>query len=190
MGWASGVNSYLTVALLSLLGRSGWADVPEELQSDGVLVTALVLYAIEFVTDKVPYLDSTWDVIHTAVRPAIGSLVGVALGSDAGVSGMEQALAGGGSGAMALASHAVKASVRLGVNASPEPASNIIVSLTEDVLVAGVAALALQHPVPAALIAVTLLAAGTALAVFLARRIRRAARALRARLRGPPRSQS
>ena len=182
-GWASGVNAYLTVALLSLLGRAGVGEVPDELQRDGVLVAALVMFAIEFVTDKVPWLDSAWDTVHTLVRPAIGSAVGVDFASAEEVSGLEQALSGGGSGAMAFASHAVKASLRLGINASPEPFTNIGVSLLEDLAVAGVTVLALEHPVPAAVIAVTLLAAGTALAVLVASRVRRGLRALQERLR-------
>jgi ABC-type sugar transport system substrate-binding protein len=95
---------------------------------------------------------------------------------------VEEVFAGGGAGAMAFASHAVKAGIRLGVNSSPEPASNIIVSLLEDALVAGVVILALEHPVPAAIIAVLLLAAGGALVVFLAKRIRRGVRYVRERL--------
>ena len=185
-GWASGVNAYLTVALLSLLGRAGWGDVPEALQSDGVLAAALVLFAIEFVADKVPYVDNLWDAVHTAVRPAIASSLGVTFAGDAGSTGLEEAMSGGGSGAMALASHAVKAGLRLGVNSSPEPFSNILVSLTEDGLVAGVTVLALDHPVPAAVIAVILLVAGAALAVFLIKRIRHALRLLQERLRRPP----
>lgn len=187
-GWASGVNAYLTVALMSLLGRAGVGDVPEELQTDGVLIGALVLYAIEFVVDKVPLLDSAWDLVHTIVRPAIASAVGVEIGGDMGAVGVEEVFAGGGAGAMAFASHAVKAGIRLAVNTSPEPASNIFVSLLEDGLVAGVTILALEHPVPAAVIAVILLALGIVLAIFLWKRIRQAARFLRARLgkRAPP----
>lgn len=188
-GWASGVNAYLTVALMSLLGRAGVGDVPEELQTDGVLIAALVLYAIEFVVDKVPLLDSAWDLVHTIVRPAIASAVGVELGGDMGAVGVEEVFAGAGAGALAFASHAVKAGIRLAVNTSPEPASNIIVSLLEDGLVAGVTILALEHPVPAAIVAVVLLVVGIALAIFLAKRIRRAARYLRerwARRRPPP----
>ena len=183
-GWASGVNAYLTVALMSLLGRAGVGDVPEELQQDGVLFAALALYAIEFVADKVPLFDSAWDAIHTVVRPAIASALGVELGGDMGAVGVEEVFAGGGAGALALASHAVKASIRLAVNTSPEPASNIVVSLFEDGLVAGVTILALEHPVPAAVIAVILLALGIALAAFLAKRIRRAWRFFRERWRG------
>ena len=185
-GWASGVNAYLTVALLSLLGRAGVGEVPDALQSDGVLIAALAMFAIEFVTDKVPFLDSAWDAVHTAVRPAVGSAVGVAFAGDAGVSGFDEVLSGGGSGAMALASHAVKAGLRLGINASPEPVSNVVASLVEDGLVAGVVALALNHPVEAAVVAGLLLAAGTVLVVLLATRVRRALRTLQARLRRPP----
>jgi hypothetical protein len=181
-GWASGVNAYLTVALMSLLGRAGVGDVPEELQSNGVLAAALVLYAIEFVMDKVPLLDSAWDALHTLVRPAIASAVGVALGGESGAVGAEEVFAGGGAGAMAFASHAVKAGIRLGVNTSPEPASNIFVSLLEDGLVAGVVILALEHPVPAAVVAVLLLVTGGALVVFLFKRIRRGYAYLRRRL--------
>ena len=186
-GWASGINAYLTVALMSLAGRAGIGDVPEELQTDSVLYAALLLYAIEFVADKVPLLDSAWDAIHTLVRPAIASAIGVAVGSDAGATRPEEVFAGGGAGVLALASHAVKASVRLGVNTSPEPASNIVVSLVEDVLVAGVTWLALEHPVPAAIIALILLALGIALAIFVVKRTRRGWGTLRRRFgRGPP----
>jgi hypothetical protein len=181
-GWASGVNAYLTVALMSLLGRAGVGDVPEELQSNGVLAAALALYAIEFVVDKVPLLDSAWDALHTLVRPAIASAIGVAVGGEMGAVGAEEVFAGGGAGAMAFASHAVKAGIRLGVNTSPEPASNIFVSLLEDGLVAGVVILALEHPVPAAVIAVLLLLTGAALVVFLYKRIRRGYAYVRRRL--------
>src|ERR687893_1920741 len=92
-GWASGVNAYLTVALMALLGRAGVGDVPEELQTNGVLIGALVLYAIEFVVDKVPLLDSAWDVVHTVVRPAIASAIGLAVGGQEGAVGAEEAFA-------------------------------------------------------------------------------------------------
>ncbi len=185
-GWASGVNAYLTVALLSVLGRAGVGEVPESLQSDGVLIGALVMFALEFVVDKVPYLDNAWDAVHTAVRPALASALGVSFAGSADVGGLDEVLSGGGSGGMALASHAVKAGLRLGVNSSPEPFSNIIVSLAEDSAVAGMVVLALHHPVEAAVIAVVLLAAGVALLVLLASRIRRALRRLQEHRGRPP----
>ncbi len=153
-GWASGINAYLTVAVLSLAGRAGIGDVPEALQSDGVLYASLAMFAIEFVTDKIPYVDNLWDAVHTAVRPAIGSALGFELAGQEGLEGIDEVLAGGGSGALALLSHAVKASLRLGINASPEPVSNIVTSLGEDALVAAVTAFSLENPELAAAIAV------------------------------------
>jgi uncharacterized protein DUF4126 len=190
-GWAAGVNAYATVALLNLLGRAGVGEVPDALEGNVVLAVSVTMYAIEFVTDKVPYLDNVWDAIHTAIRPAIASATGAALGSEEELRGFDEALAAGGSGATALASHAVKASLRLGINASPEPASNIVASLLEDGAVGVVVFLALENPEIAALIAALLLAAGIGLTIFLWKRIRRAAISLRRRYgRGPPGASS
>ena len=185
-GWASGVNAYLTVAVLSLAGRAGIGEVPEALQPDGVLYASLAMFAIEFVTDKIPYVDNLWDAVHTAVRPAIGSALGFELAGQEGLEGIDELLAGGGSGALALLSHAVKASLRLGINASPEPVSNIVTSLGEDALVAAVTAFSLENPEIAAAIAVVLLIAGGVLVVLIWTRIRRAMRALLTRLGRPP----
>jgi hypothetical protein len=178
-GWASGVNAYATLALLGILGRAGVGEVPEQLQSDPVIVLSAVMFMIEFVTDKVPLLDSAWDVVHTAVRPAIGGAIGAVFGTDADLSGLEEVGAAGGTGTVALASHAVKAGIRLGINTSPEPASNVFVSLAEDATVALMVVFALEEPVLAATIAVILLLAGGALVVFAAKRIRRGAERLR-----------
>jgi hypothetical protein len=188
-GWASGVNAYATVLVLGLLGRAGVGEVPDELQREPILIGAGVMYAIEFITDKIPLVDTTWDLISTAVRPAIGTALGVQFAEVDHLAGSEEALAGVGSGVTALISHSIKATLRLGLNASPEPFSNIIVSLGEDVAVAGVVALAVEHPVPAAIIAVLLMATGIALIVFIWKRIRRAWRNWRERRRsrsGPP----
>lgn len=172
-GWASGVNAYLTVAALGILGRAGVGPVPGELQSDAVIGVACVLFAIEFVVDKVPWLDSAWDSIHTIVRPGIGSFVGLSFAGDASAN---EILAAGGSGGTALASHAVKAGIRLGVNASPEPFSNIAISLVEDGLVFAVAAFAINHPVLAASIAAALLVLGMCAVALLWKAIGRALR--------------
>lgn len=192
-GWASGINAYATVAILGLLGRAGVGEVPEPLTTDAVIWGSAVMYAIEFVTDKVPFLDNAWDLVHTLVRPAIGGALGVEFAQLDGAGFGGEAAAGGGSGALALLSHGVKAGLRLGINTSPEPVSNILVSLAEDGAVAGVVALSLENPVPAAIIALLLLAAGAGLVVFLWTRIRRAWRARRQRRRerrrgdeGPP----
>ena len=150
-----------------------------------MIAAALVLFAIEFVVDKVPWLDSTWDSIHTIVRPGIGSFVGLAFAGGAGVGDLDEVLAAGGSGGTALASHGIKAGIRLAANASPEPFSNIVLSLGEDGAVAVVASLAINHPRTAAAIAAVLLAAGACIVALLWTTIRRALRKRRARSPGP-----
>jgi energy-converting hydrogenase Eha subunit C len=170
--WASGVNAYATVLLLNLLGRVGVGDVPDELEGNLVLAFAAVMFVIEFVTDKVPFLDSAWDGIHIVVRPAIAGAIGATYGSADELASLDQALATGGSATTALASAGVKTGLRLGINTSPEPASNIIVSLLEDGAVGVVVFLALSYPEVAAVIAAILLVCGIALVVFLWKRIR------------------
>ena len=185
-GWASGINAYATVALLGILGRAGVGEVPDQLQSDPVIAVASVMYLIEFVTDKIPYVDNLWDAIHTLVRPAIAAAIGGVYGVDAELDAIDEAFAVGGSGITALASHTVKASLRLGVNTSPEPVSNIFISLGEDIAVAGVTVLIVENPEIAAVIAAILLIAGITLVVLLAKWIRRGWRRWQDRRRGPP----
>lgn len=171
-GWASGVNAYGTVALLSLLGRAGVGEVPDAIESDPVLIGSIAMFAVEFVVDKIPFLDSAWDSIHTVVRPLIAVVLGFEFGGESGISGVEEALGAGSTGLVALASHGVKAGLRLGINASPEPASNVLASLTEDGLVAVVVLFSLNHPLTAAAIAAILLVAGVTLIVVFAKKIR------------------
>lgn len=188
-GWASGVNLYLVVTLLSGAGRLGLLDVPELFLRNDVLIAAIVLTALEFVADKIPLLDSVWDVVHTAIRPLGAAMVGYALGGDA--PGTEQITAALTSAGLALASHLAKATARAAINASPEPVSNIVASIAEDSLVVGVLVLAVIAPILAIVAVAVLLVAGTALAlmlVSLARRGRRRLQARRAERRGggPP----
>jgi Domain of unknown function (DUF4126) len=82
-GWAAGVNAYATVLLLGVFGRLGLGDVPDGLESPGVMIAAAALYAVEFVTDKIPYVDNLWDTVHTAIRPTIAAVLGVLLAGDA-----------------------------------------------------------------------------------------------------------
>jgi Domain of unknown function (DUF4126) len=185
-GYAAGLNAYGTVLILGLLGRAGFGEVPDELTKDSVLIGAGVLYAIEFVTDKVPYLDNTWDLLHTVIRPAIGSLIGVSFADLDRVTGTEEILAGGAGGSTALVSHGLKAGLRLGINASPEPFSNIFVSLIEDGIVAAVIALVLKEPLVALAVVIVLLAIGIGLVLFLRKRIKRALERRAERRRGPP----
>ena len=172
-GYAAGINAYGTVVLLNLLGRAGFGEVPEPLMGDTVLIGAGVMYAIEFVTDKIPYLDNLWDVAHTVIRPLVASLIGVEFAEFDQVSEAEQAISGGAAGGTALTSHAIKAGVRLGINASPEPFSNIFVSLIEDGIVAVVIALVLAEPLIALADVLVLLAIGIGLILMLRKAIRR-----------------
>jgi uncharacterized protein DUF4126 len=143
------------------------------------------MFVIEFATDKVPLLDSTWDLLHWAIRPAIGSLIGVEFAGLDKVTGPETVAVGGAGGATALVSHGLKAGLRLGINTSPEPVSNIIASLTEDGIVAVVVALVLKEPLIALALVIVLLAIGIALVLFLRKRIKLAIERRRARRQVP-----
>ncbi|MFD5076579.1 DUF4126 domain-containing protein [Streptomyces sp. NPDC058371] len=171
-GWASGVNAYAVVLLLGVFGATGLSDdVPESLQRPEILITAGVLFLCEAVADKIPYVDSVWDSVHTVIRPVSGAVVGALL---AGQSGSLPDLAAGAiGGSTALASHAVKAGTRMAINTSPEPFSNILMSTAEDLGVAGILTFAMFHPQAAATIAGVLLLAGLLLLYFLVSRIRR-----------------
>jgi hypothetical protein len=180
-GYAAGLNAYGTVVLLNLLGRVGFGEVPDPLMGDTILYGAAAMYAIEFVTDKIPLFDSIWDAGHTLIRPAIGSLIGVEFAQFDQAVGAEEVLAGGAGGSTALVSHGLKAGLRLGINASPEPASNIVASVTEDGIVAVVIALVLKEPLVALALVLVLLAIGIAAVIWLRKRIRIAMEKNRAR---------
>ena len=184
-GWASGVNAYATVALLGILGRTGAADIPAPITSNLVIGIALAMFAIEFVTDKVAYLDSAWDTVHTLVRPAIGAWLGALIAGHEG-GGTSEAAGALGAGSTALASHGVKAGLRILINTMPEPFSNIAVSLTEDGLVATVVGFSVNHPLTAFAIAATLLLAGVIVLILLYRRLIAAIRRMREKGRAPP----
>lgn len=171
-GWASGINAYAVVLLLGIFGATGLSDdVPESLQRPEILITAGVLFLCEAVADKIPYVDSVWDSVHTVIRPAAGAWVGALL---AGQSGSLSDLAAGAiGGSTALASHTVKAGTRMAINTSPEPFSNFVMSTAEDLGVAGILTFAMFHPEAAAIIAAVLLLAGLLALFFLISRIRR-----------------
>jgi len=171
-GWASGISGYSVVLILGIAGRVfGVEGVPPGLERTDVLLAAAVLFVVELVADKIPYVDSVWDAVHTVIRPVIGATVAALIAGQAG--SLHQIAAGATGGLTALASHSVKAGIRAAVNTSPEPASNIAVSLGEDVTVAGVVSLSVLHPVAAAVIAAVLLVAGATLVLLLLQRIRR-----------------
>jgi hypothetical protein len=181
-GWASGVNAYLVVLVLGVADRvGGFADIPDALGRWDVLAVAFVLYALEFVADKVPYLDSTWDAVSTAIRPTAGAVIGLLVAGDA--DSLDQAVAATVGGGTALLSHLVKAGSRLAINSSPEPVTNIAASVSEDLAVLGVVWLAIEHPRGAAAVAATLLVLGLAGLYALARLVRRGRRRWQARRR-------
>ena len=133
--WVSGINLYATVATLGLLSRFAHLPLPGELQvltSWWVIGVAVVLYVVEFVADKVPYVDSTWDVIHTFIRVPAGAVLAASAFGDFDRSIQVIALLLG--GGLALSSHGTKAATRAMLNASPEPVSNIVASIIEDVV--------------------------------------------------------
>ena len=178
-GWASGINAYLVVLVLGLIGRfTEVAGIPEGLTRTDVLVVAAVLYLVELVADKIPYFDSLWDAVSTAIRPTVGAVIGLLIAQDAPT--LEQAILAACGGAAALVSHLVKGGLRLIVNTSPEPASNITVSVGEDVAVAGVTTLAVLNPGLALAIAALLLVTGILLLVLLWSRVLRGWRRFRA----------
>ena len=179
-GWASGINAYLVVLVLGISDRVGsFAEIPDGLGRWDGLAAAGFLYAMEFIADKIPYIDSTWDAISTAIRPTAGAVIGVLLAGDA--SSLDQAVLGVVGGGAALLSHLAKAGTRLAINASPEPATNILASLTEDAAVLGVVWFSREHPEAAAAIAGVLLLLGLVVLLLVARLVRRGWRRWRKR---------
>ena len=171
-GWGSGLNCYLVVLVLGIADRVHDTDqIPNVLGRWDVLGVAALLYSLEFVADKIPYVDSTWDLISTAIRPTAGAVVGVLIAGQAdSLNGAVAAVVGGGT---ALLSHSVKTGARLALNSSPEPVTNIGASITEDLAVLGVVWFAIEHPRAAAAVAAVLLAGGLLLLYALAKLVRR-----------------
>ncbi|HKX74526.1 MAG TPA: DUF4126 domain-containing protein [Acidimicrobiia bacterium] len=184
-GWASGLNLYLVSLLLGISGRVGWADVPSVLQRTDVMIVSGVLFAVEFAADKIPYLDNVWDAIHTVVRPLGAAALGAVLAGESESIGT--ALGAIVAGSLALSAHSAKATTRAAVNTSPEPFSNIVLSLFEDGLVAGLVALAVLYPWAALAVAIVLAILATWLTVTLFGALRRLWRRWGRRLdRTPP----
>src|SRR5687768_3210782 len=172
--FAAGVNLYATVAILGLASRYGWVSLPPQFQAfnnDIVIGAAVVMYLIEFFADKIPYVDSLWDVIHTAIRPVGGALIAVTtLGEASPTLEGVVALLGG---TIAAGSHLTKTSTRAAANTSPEPFSNWILSLGEDLFVVGLGYLALKHPIAALIVASVLLVLIVVFAAVIIRTVRR-----------------
>jgi hypothetical protein len=170
-GWASGINAYLVVLVLGIADRvNNFEQIPDPLGRWDVLAVAGFLYSMEFIADKIPYIDSTWDAISTAIRPTAGAVIGVLLAGDA--SSLDQAVLGVVGGGTALVSHLIKSGSRLAINASPEPVTNIAASLLEDFAVLGVVWYAIEHPRTAAGIAGVALVIGLIMLFVIAKAVR------------------
>jgi len=183
--WTSGINLYATVTVLGLLQKFGATKLPgglDVLDNWWIIGVAGGLYVIEFVADKVPYVDSVWDVVHTFIRVPAGAAVAYAATTgDAAAVNVIATLLGG---TLALSSHGTKAALRAGANLSPEPVSNWILSLVEDVIAFIGAVLAVFAPV---VIAVVLIIFALFFAWFgpkVFRAIRRIFRAIKALFAG------
>ena len=155
---AAGVNLYATVAILGLAARYDWVELPEQFKifdNPWIIGLAGVLYLVEFVADKVPWVDSLWDSVHTLIRPVGGALIAVASIGDVspGLQGL-MALLGG---AVAASSHVTKAGTRVVANTSPEPFSNWLLSVAGDVFVLGLSFITLKFPLLALGVSVVIL---------------------------------
>ncbi|MBV8188664.1 MAG: DUF4126 domain-containing protein [Alphaproteobacteria bacterium] len=147
-GWGSGLNTYATVLVLGGAERLGLVSLPPDLHvlsSPWVLGVAALLFALNFLADKIPYVDSINDLLHTFVRVPAGALL--AYGAAGGVSPEVAVIAGLLGGTLAAGTHVAKTGSRALINTSPEPFSNIAASLAEDASVIGGLALAIAHPV-------------------------------------------
>lgn len=171
-GWASGINLYLVTLLLGVAGRLGWSDLPAVLTRTDVMIAAGVLFSVEFVADKIPYLDSVWDAIHTVIRPLGAAALGAVVAGDSDSIGA--AVGAGVAGALALDAHAAKATTRVVANTSPEPVSNIALSLVEDVGVTLLVVLAITFPLITVIVVAILVVAATTITIMLWKVARRA----------------
>lgn len=154
---AAGVNLYATVAMLGLAARLRLVDLPPQyavFDNDWIIGGALALYAVEFFADKIPWLDTLWDGVHTFIRPVGGALIAVAALGHA--SPAMEALAAVAGGSLAAGSHLTKASVRVAANTSPEPFTNWILSFLGDGFVFVLGFLALQYPLAALTVTVVI----------------------------------
>ena len=172
--FAAGINLYATVAILGLASRYGWVALPEQYRvfdSDLIITAAIVMYAIEFFADKIPWVDSLWDAMHTVIRPLGGALIAVTTLGEA--SPATETLVGLLGGTLAASTHFTKAGTRAVANASPEPFSNWLLSLGEDVFVVTLGFIALKYPLAAALIVLVAIVLMAVFAAWIVRAVKR-----------------
>ena len=172
--FAAGLNLYATVAILGLASRYGWVALPPQYQvfdNTWIIGGALALYVIQFIADKIPWVDSMWDAVHTVIRPVGGAVIAVAtLGENTPATETMVALLGG---ALAASTHFSKSGTRVLANASPEPFSNWALSLGEDLFVVGLGVLALKYPAAAAIVVIVCLALIVAFTAWIVKAVRR-----------------
>jgi hypothetical protein len=189
--WTSGINLYATVAALGIANQAQLIQLPPDLQvlsHPAVIAIACIMYVIEFFADKVPYVDSGWDVLHTFIRVPAGAILAArALGDMNPALELAAMLAGG---SIALAAHGTKATTRLAINASPEPFSNWAASVTEDIAVLGSIWMIFNHPIIMMIFVVTFIALGVWLVPKIFRLAKRGFEALRNKMRGVKPDQS
>ncbi len=177
--FAAGLNIYATVLTLGILARTQWVALPPGLDSLGhtwVLVVCGIMFAMEFVADKIPAFDMVWNALHTVIRVPLAALVAYHASSQ--MTPQMQILATAIGAVIALAAHSSKTALRAAVTPSPEPISNIALSTTEDAAAIGLTWFATHHPLIAALIALTFLAGAILAARALLRAIQRPLRKL------------
>jgi hypothetical protein len=183
--WTSGINLYATVAALGIAGQLEMIHLPPDLQvltHPLVITVACIMYAIEFFADKVPYVDSGWDALHTFIRVPAGAILAAQSLGDLNPALEVAALLAGGT--VALAAHGTKATARLAINVSPEPFSNWFASVAEDIAVLGSIWMIFNHPLIMLTLVLVFLAVVAWLTPKLFRMARRGFQALRDRLRG------
>jgi hypothetical protein len=191
LGWASGLRLYAAVLVTGLIGAAGWVQLPaglQVLQNPVVLLASGLMCAVEFFADKVPGLDSLWDAVHTFIRiPAGAALAAGVFGGDHAAWAVVAALLGG---TLAATSHAAKATTRAAVNTSPEPFSNIGVSLLEDGAVAMALWLWYAHPVLFCVLLAAVVAGMVALTIVLFKFLRAVLRRVGGLWRSPSAPQA
>ena len=183
--WTSGINLYATVAALGIASRLEMIQLPQNLEvlsHPGVIAIACIMYFIEFFADKVPYLDTGWDALHTFIRVPAGAILAARSLGDLNPALELMALLAGGS--IALIAHGTKATTRLAINASPEPFSNWAASITEDLTVFGSLWLMFNHPIVMIILVLVFLALVAWLVPKIYRLAKRGFQALRNKMRG------
>ncbi len=157
--WASGVNLYMTIAGLGIAQRMHWINLPgnmDVLANPLIIIVAVVMYAVEFVADKVPFFDSLWDSVHTFIRPVGGTILGYMASANMGPAAqIPVALL---TGAVSLESHLTKATSRVAINSTTPPGTNSVASVAEDASVFGILYLIIKHPIIASIVIILVIA--------------------------------